>query len=247
VTTKPNPQDLIRKAQRHAERHVERATGRRQQLSSSTRRELIDVARILFTEKGYAGVSLDEIVAGAKVTKGALYHHFSGKQALFEAAFEQVEIDAVKQIRKAIRKEKDPWEKALLSLRAFLQCARSEEYRRMVIQDGPAVLGYERFREQEERSSYGLVYEIVALVMTDFALPPVTVDAFARIFFGSVSAAASAVSNAEDPEVAAREIEFAISLMLTALRIQVESGAAQEAIDVVRADVDQAFETDIDS
>ena len=71
-------------------------TSRRQEYSASTRRALVDVATELFTERGYAGTSLDEIVAGARVTKGALYHHFSGKQALFESVFEKIEERAAK-------------------------------------------------------------------------------------------------------------------------------------------------------
>ena len=72
---------------------------RRQQYSASTKRALVDVAEELFTEHGYAATSLDAIVAGARVTKGALYHHFSGKQALFEAVFERVETDAARTIQ----------------------------------------------------------------------------------------------------------------------------------------------------
>ena len=60
-----------------------------------SKRALVEVAEGLFTEHGYANTSLDAIVAGARVTKGALYHHFSGKQALFEAVFERVETDAI--------------------------------------------------------------------------------------------------------------------------------------------------------
>ncbi len=119
---------------------------RRQQYSASTKRALVEVAETLFTENGYAATSLDAIVAGAQVTKGALYHHFSGKQALFEAVFERVETDASKTIQKALREHSDPWEKALAGLRAFLAVVREPRYRRIVIQEGPAVLGYERFR-----------------------------------------------------------------------------------------------------
>ena len=67
---------------------------RRQRYSDSTKRALVDVAERLFTEHGYSATSLDAIVAGADVTKGALYHHFSGKQAIFEAAFERIESRA---------------------------------------------------------------------------------------------------------------------------------------------------------
>src|SRR6188768_3699413 len=127
---------------------------RRQQYSASTKRALIDVAQELFTEHGYAATSLDAIVAGAQVTKGALYHHFSGKQALFESVFERVESQAAKSIHDALKGHRDPWEKALAGLRAFLDVVRQPTYRRIVIQEGPAVLGYARYREQEERSTF---------------------------------------------------------------------------------------------
>src|SRR6201990_319681 len=93
---------------------------RRQQYSASTKRALVEVAEELFTEHGYANTSLDAIVAGARVTQGALYHHFSGKQALFEAVFERVESDSSRTIQKSLRGKKDPWEKAQAGLRAFL-------------------------------------------------------------------------------------------------------------------------------
>ena len=86
------------------------ATSRRQEYSASTRRALVDVATDLFTDRGYAGTSLDEIVAGARVTKGALYHHFSGKQALFESVFEKVEERAARDIHRAVRGNRVPWE-----------------------------------------------------------------------------------------------------------------------------------------
>src|SRR6476661_7329687 len=94
-------------------------TSRRQQYSASTKRALVDVATEQFSDHGYGGTSLDAIVAGARVTKGALYHHFSGKQALFEAVFAKVEDDASKQIKAALKGSRDPWEKALAGLGAF--------------------------------------------------------------------------------------------------------------------------------
>src|SRR3954447_26278889 len=89
---------------------------RRQQYSARTKRALVDVAEELFTEHGYANTSLDAIVAGARVTKGALYHHFSGKQALFEAVFERVESAGAQQIQTALTGHEDPWEKAIAGL-----------------------------------------------------------------------------------------------------------------------------------
>ena len=201
-------------------------TTRRQDYSASTKRALVEVATELFTEQGYAGTSLDEIVAGARVTKGALYHHFSGKQALFEAVFEKVEDDASKRIRKAVRATNDPWERSLSALRAFLDVVPEPAYRRIVIQEGPAVLGYERYREQEERSTYGIVQDIVTGVLASYDVEPSLVETFSRVFFGAMSAAGSAVAVADDTAKAGAELEAAVGFILAGLRQQAESGNA---------------------
>jgi AcrR family transcriptional regulator len=194
--------------------------GRRAEYSATTKRALVEVARELFTEQGYAGTSLDAIVAGADVTKGALYHHFAGKQALFEAVFERVEQHASRAIHDRIKNEKDPWEKARAGLRAFLEVVRDPTYRRVVIQDGPAVLGYERFREQEERSTYANVLVIVTSVLStgEWDLEPAMQRTFATIFFGAMSAAGESVSLAEDPEAAGDRVEAAIGIILDGLQ-----------------------------
>jgi AcrR family transcriptional regulator len=200
-------------------------TSRRQEYSASTKRALVDIAAELFTERGYAGTSLDEIVAGARVTKGALYHHFSGKQALFEAVFERVEAESAQTIRKAVRGSEDPWDKAMSGLRAFLSVVQQPGYRRVVIQEGPAILGHERYREQEERSTFGIVQEIVSSVLGSYGLEPTLVETFSRIFFGAMSAAGTSVSSAEDPERASAEVEAAIAFILAGLQRQAEAGA----------------------
>jgi len=199
---------------------------RRQQYSASTKQALVRVADGLFTERGYAGTSLDEIVAGARVTKGALYHHFSGKQALFEAVFEKVEADAAARIRKAVRDREDPWEKALAGLRVFLEVVQEPGYRRIVIQEGPAVLGYERFREQEERSTFGIVQDIVRSVLSaaTYDLDESMVQTFSRVFFGAMSAAGSTVSESEEPRLASTQVETAITFILSGLRNLAEAG-----------------------
>jgi AcrR family transcriptional regulator len=199
---------------------------RRQQYSASTKRALVDVATRLFTEQGYAATSLDQIVAGARVTKGALYHHFSGKQAVFEAAFEKIETDAAARIRKALKGSRDPWEKALIGLRAFLEIVQDPSYQRVVIQEGPAILGYERFREQEERSSYGLVQDMVRDVLEDstYDLSDDMLETFSRIFFGAMSAAGESVSSAANPKVAVAQVETAIAFILAGLRSLADNG-----------------------
>jgi AcrR family transcriptional regulator len=201
-------------------------SGRRAQYSASTRRALVDVAQRLFAQQGYAATSLDAIVAGADVTKGALYHHYSGKQALFEAVFEKVESAGAQQIQAALQGHRDPWEKAIAGLRAFLEVVRQPSYSRIVVQDGPSVLGYERFREQEERSTFAYVLDIVRAVLRSGAWE---VDAamehtFARIFFGAMSSAGTTVSTAEDADTEAERVEIAIGFILSGLRALAEHG-----------------------
>jgi AcrR family transcriptional regulator len=204
---------------------------RRQEYSAATKKALVDVALDLFARQGYAGSSLDQIVAGARVTKGALYHHFKGKQDLFEAVFVSVEDSAAERIRTTIRRSKDPWEKAVTGLREFLAVTRTEAYRRIVIQEGPAVLGYERYREHEERSTFGLVQDIVASLLSSYALPASTIEAFTRLFFGAMSATGAAVSTAEDPQQASDDAEGAIVLVLAGIRALVESTAEPPTAD----------------
>lgn len=201
---------------------------RRAEYSASTKRALVDEALKLFTTQGYGSTSLEAIVTGARVTKGALYHHFSGKQALYEAVFEKIEANASTKVRKALRGSRDPWEKALIGLRAFLDIVQDPGYQRVVIQEGPAVLGYERFREQEERSSYGLVQELVKAVLEEstYDLSPDMLETFSRIFFGAISAAGESVSTASNPKAAVAQVEIAISFILAGLRSLAESGVA---------------------
>jgi AcrR family transcriptional regulator len=206
-------------------------TGRRAQFSASTRRALVDVAEQLFTEHGYAATSLDAIVAGADVTKGALYHHYSGKQALFEAVFERVESAGAQSIQDALTGHEDPWDKAQAGLQAFLEVVRQPSYSRIVIQDGPSVLGYERFREQEERSTFAYVLDIVRAVLSsgDWELGDEMEHTFARIFFGALSSSGASVSTADDADAAAERVELAIGFILAGLRSLADQGVQMPA------------------
>jgi len=214
---------------------------RRAQYSASTKRALVDEATKLFTSQGYAATSLDAIVTSARVTKGALYHHFSGKQAVFEAVFEKIESEATSRVRKALKGSRDPWDKALIGLRAFLDIVQDAGYQRVVIQEGPAVLGYERFREQEERSSFGLVQEMVKAVLEESTndISADMLETFSRIFYGALSAAGESVSTAANPKNAVAQVETAIAFILAGMRALAESGVGLPDPEDLIAAIDQ--------
>lgn len=202
--------------------------GRRGQFSSSTKRSLVDVAEDLFAELGYPATSLDQVVAGAEVTKGALYHHFSGKQALFEAVFQRIEDEARDTIQAALQGERDPWLRAQAGLRAYLAVVQHQAYRRIVIQDGPSVLGYERFREHEERSTFATVVGVVVrdvLAAGNWDLDDDMLQTFTSIFFGAMSSAGMTVATSPDPAAAAVRAETAIGFILSGFQAMAEAGA----------------------
>lgn len=195
--------------------------------SSTTARGLVKTAERLFTEAGYAATSLDAIVRNTKVTKGALYHYFGGKQELFESVFDKVESRAAKRIRKALKHEKDPWTRAEVGIRAFLESVQEPEYRRVVMQDGPAVLGYARFQEQGERRMFSIVQDIVGSLAegTGWDLDPAMVETMSQVMFGAMSQAGTLVASSEDPVAASARVEAAMGIILEGLRALVVSGA----------------------
>ena len=196
-------------------------------VAALTRASLIDVAEELFSQQGYAAASLDAIVAGAEVTKGALYHHFSSKQALFEAVFERVERAAAVEGNEAMHGITEPWDMAQAGLRAILGVMQRPLYLRIVMQDGPAVLGPERFRQAEERSTLGIVAGIINAVLDvgTWDLEGEMVDTFSRIFYGAMSAAGISIASSDEPEAAAARAEAAVAFILLGLRELAEQDA----------------------
>ncbi len=120
----------------------------------ATRRALIEAARALFGEYGYAATSLDEVVLAAKVTKGALYHHYQGKQELFAAVYEQVKLEVSDRFAVAFI-EPDPWKDLCAGCQAMLDAHLDPSVQRIVLHDAQAVLDADTIRRVDAR--YGAV------------------------------------------------------------------------------------------
>lgn len=208
-----------------------RKTSRRQDYSSSTKRALLDKATALFTDHGYAGTSLDEVVAAARVTKGALYHHYSSKLALFESVFMKCQEDSKKQIEKSLRQSKDPWERARLGLQTFLDLCQQPAFRRICIQEGPVALGHERWHEVEKEFSFGLVAVIVEDLLKDMGGAEELSETFTHIFYGALQSAGDYVADAEDSEDASEKVQAVISAILAGLRLLPTIDVAAQAPD----------------
>lgn len=191
---------------------------RRVDYTESTRQALVDSGRDLFTKRGYAGTSLEAIVKRARVTKGALYHHFSGKQALFEAAFDQVETSAMNKLTEAVAGEGTAWERALEGIQAYVGVCLEPAYQRIVIHEAPVVMGWERWREAEEHFSYGLVRATVEALIDAGEMAALPVEVTARILFGALSAGAETIASAADSKKAAAEVRMTIVAVMEGMR-----------------------------
>jgi AcrR family transcriptional regulator len=191
---------------------------RRTDYSESTKQALVDCASDLFTKNGYAATSLDAIVKRARVTKGALYHHFSGKQALFEAAFNQVETKAMAQLTKAIDGDGSPWERALAGVQEYIEVCLDPTYQRLVIREAPVVMGIERWREAEEHFSFGIVRQVLEDLIEAGELGDIPVEVTARMMFASLSAGATIIAEAGDQKKASAEVFTALIHMIEGIR-----------------------------
>ncbi|WP_104478782.1 TetR/AcrR family transcriptional regulator [Actinokineospora auranticolor] len=186
---------------------------------SSTRRDLVDSAITLFTRQGYAATSLEAVVAGAKVTKGALYHHFSGKQALFEAAFDAVESAVVNRLGEVVvHGPGTAWDRAVSGLRAYVEVCLEPSYQRIAIHEGPVVMGWERWQEAAEKYSYGLVRAAVAALVDAGEIDELPVEVTARILFGALRTGAAIIAGAAEPELAGADVSKTITRVLEGMR-----------------------------
>src|SRR4051794_11822221 len=191
---------------------------RKVEQSEATHAALIAAARPLFAEHGFGGVGTEEIVRAAGVTRGALYHHFSGKDDLFRAVFEQVESEVTERIAEGALSDPDP----VLALRAgaemFLDSCLEPEVQQIVLIDAPAVLGWEGWREIASAYGLGLIKAGLAAGMEAGALDRQPVDALAHVLMGALDEAAMYVAQAEDQKAAREEAAAILERLLEALR-----------------------------
>jgi AcrR family transcriptional regulator len=191
---------------------------RRLEYSESTRHALVDSAVDLFTKRGYAATSLDEVARRARVTKGALYHHFSGKQALFEAAFDAVENTVMTRLAEIVVGPGDPWERSMNGIRHYVDICLDPSYQRIVVHEAPVVMGWERWREAEDHFSFGLVRAAIQALVDGDVIDELPVEVSARLLFGALTAGATVIARADDPKKAGAEVSSTIIQMLERLR-----------------------------
>jgi AcrR family transcriptional regulator len=189
--------------------------------SAATREALVAAARRLFGAQGFAEVPTDAIAAEAGVTRGALYHQFADKVALFDAVVDAVEADIAARLagEAADAGVSDPVEGMRQAVRVWLEICVEPEIRRIALIDGPSVLGWARWREVCQRHVFGLVQAILTQAMEMGRIRPQPVRPLAHVFMGASDEAALYVAEAADPVQARAEMTAVLEQLIEGLAV----------------------------
>jgi AcrR family transcriptional regulator len=183
----------------------------------ATRAALIDVATELFAANGYEATAIPAVLNAAGTSRGALYHHFESKEALFEAVLQSVEAQATLKVTRAARGATDPLDGLRRGCAAYLAMCRDPVVRRISLIDAPAVVGWERWREIDEQHSFGLIKAAIAAIAADGRVKPELVDVMAHVVLAALLEVALLVARADEGRLAIRRGQEAVDELLTAL------------------------------
>ena len=188
----------------------------------ATRAALLSAARDLFAQAGYHATGTPEIAARAQMTRGALYHHFAGKEELFAEVFRMVAEELVLRSNAAAASLKgDLWPQVSEAFRQYLELvAASAEYQRILLIDGPAVLGWARWREVQSEFVASGTARALEMMMDQGMLARQPAQPLANLIQAALNDAAMAIANSDRPEETSREASEAFQTLLSGLRVQ---------------------------
>jgi AcrR family transcriptional regulator len=191
---------------------------RQAQNAAATRAALLRVARKLFTERGYTETATEEVVRRARVTRGALYHHFRDKQDLFKAVLEQEQVSLAASIKAVAARQADPWRSLIAGCHAFLDACIDPAVRQILLIDGPAVLGWQECHETDAIYYLDNVKMAIQAAIDQKIIAPQPVDALGRLLLGALDEAAMLIANAEDKKAARCDVTAVIDNLLGGIR-----------------------------
>ncbi len=189
----------------------------RAEKAEATRGRLIEVAGELFATKGYEATSIEEVLERAQVSKGALYHHFPSKEALFEEVFRTGEQQCMEELAKVAMKETEPLQMLRAGCQAWLDMAMDPHVQQIALIDGPAVLGWQRWRTIDEEYAFGLTKKVLQLAADAGSIRAENVDMLAHMALAMLGEAAMLIARADDPEKARVEAGQAVDRLIAAL------------------------------
>jgi AcrR family transcriptional regulator len=192
---------------------------------AQTRNALSAAGRLLFGRQGFADTSVEDLAEEARVTTGALYHHFPSKTALFESVFEDVHHDLLDASARAAKGAPGNVEFLSRAFESFLDAVLQPDVQRIVITDAPAVLGLARFTELDERYAYAEIVAVIEAAVAQGELRVEDPETFARLLLGALTRGGMLIANSEQPKVTRDAVAKAMRALLSGLST---SGGAPE-------------------
>ncbi|HST85878.1 MAG TPA: TetR/AcrR family transcriptional regulator [Kineosporiaceae bacterium] len=201
---------------------VDRPRRTQRERTELTRAALLSAGRRLFGMEGYASVGTERVAREAGLTRGALYHQFPDKSALFAAVLDQVEAEIADRMVTAVSGGLDPADTIALLLAgadAFLDACTEPDIQRIVLVDGPSVLGWERWRQICLNHSVGLVAGLLADGIQRGTIPIQPVDPLTHVLVGAIDEAALYLARAADPAKARTDVNLVLRRLAAALTL----------------------------
>ncbi len=198
--------------------NVRMSKTRKEEYAEATRAALLDSGRALFAEHGYHNTSVDEICRHARVTKGALYHHYRNKEDLFADLVESLEASFVDDVTSNVETGRDLWSALLGGIDMFLDHCTDPAYRRIVLVDAPTVLGPRRLAEIGERTASGLLNTLFDGLMAEGAIARQPVDILVRLFLSVLVEGGLLIGESKRPKKTKQDVRAMITRFLDALK-----------------------------
>jgi len=184
--------------------------------SAATRKALTAAARRLWAQRGFADVGTPEIAREAGVTRGAMYHQFADKAALFLAVLHEVERRVMGELGAAVAAAGATTPAAAIraAVDGWLTISVDPEVRQIVLLDGPGVLGWQRFRELTQEYSLGMTEQLLAAAVDAGELPAQPLRPLAHVLIGALDEGAMVIANATDRDRARGEVREVLLRLL---------------------------------
>jgi AcrR family transcriptional regulator len=197
-----------------------RQRGRRADHAADTRDSLLAAARRLFAAQGFDGTGTEQIVAEARVTRGALYHHFRDKGDLFRAVMAEAAGDVATRLidEQLAADAESPLAEIRDGVSLFLDVCVGGDFQRIVLVDGPRVLGADAWEDLVERYGRGILEEWLTRCVQSGDLDPVPVRSLARLLIAMLTEASLAIARAADPAAERAELGEVLDRLLAGLR-----------------------------
>lgn len=179
-----------------------------------TRAALVEAGRLLFGRDGFAATSVEDLASQARVTTGALYHHFTNKLTLFETVFEAVHGELLYAAEQAATSTTDELESLSLGFQAYLDQLLDPAIQRIVIVDAPAVLGVARFTELDERYAFAVIEKGLRVATAAGKLAVHDPETVTRLLLGALVRGGTLIASSAEPDRTRDAVAAAIRTML---------------------------------